>query len=231
MASQEVARLQEAIDGLLATRRHLRILEAGCGSRTHIRIPEDAYVVGIDISEQQLDLNAGLDEKIHGDIQTHDLPGDSFDLVVCWEVLEHVSDVEAVLHNFVSSLKAGGLVVLALPNVWSIKGMATKLTPYWFHAWFYRCVLHIRDLTPFPTYLRLSTSPKSVRQFAERHGLSVDYFSISEAGWQKRLRERYHLVGWRWRALRCLVKTGTLGRVDADLTDYLMILRKPSIVR
>ena len=70
----ETARLQAFIDTFASDRSSLKVLEAGCGALTHIALPSEAYIVGIDISKDQLDRNENLKETIHGDIQCCDLP-------------------------------------------------------------------------------------------------------------------------------------------------------------
>ena len=76
--------LQEAIDAFVANRPPLKLLEAGCGSCTNLRLPSATYLVGIDVSAKQLERNESLDEKILGDLENCDLPQEKFDLVVCW---------------------------------------------------------------------------------------------------------------------------------------------------
>jgi SAM-dependent methyltransferase len=114
-------------------RRRVRLLEAGCGSSTYIKFNATVYAIGIDISQAQRDKNKVLAEKILGDIQSYPLPRDSFDVAVCWMVLEHLADPEAALRHMFQSVKSGGLVLLGFPHLMSFKGLVTKITPYWIH--------------------------------------------------------------------------------------------------
>ena len=136
--AQALLQLQAFVDGALQGRTDLRILDAGCGSSSYVRAPETAYRVGIDISEEQLRKNTFVDEKILGDIQEYELPSASFDVIICWWVLEHLREPTKVLSGFRDALRENGLMVLAVPNVLSMKGLATKLTPFWFHVWVYQ---------------------------------------------------------------------------------------------
>ncbi len=34
--------------------------------------------------------------------------------------------------------RPGGLLVIGVPNLWSLRGLITKLTPFWFHRLVYR---------------------------------------------------------------------------------------------
>jgi len=63
---------------------------------------------------------------ILGDIQTHRFKPNSFNLVNCYNVIEHLPDVEAALTGFFHSLKPGGLVLIAAPNPKSLSGVVTK---------------------------------------------------------------------------------------------------------
>ncbi len=63
------------------------------------------------------------------------------------------------------ALKPDGIMVLALPNLMSVKGLVTKFTPHAFHTWFYRRVYRSAktgedDEGPFPTYFRRAVSTK-----------------------------------------------------------------------
>jgi 2-polyprenyl-3-methyl-5-hydroxy-6-metoxy-1,4-benzoquinol methylase len=176
MGAQETAQLQAVLDDRLRGRAGLRVLEAGCGSTSHVRLPPDATLVGIDISQKQLDRNARLAERIRGDVQAHDLGVASFDVIICWDVLEHLPYPERALERFVRALRPDGLLVLALPHALSFKGMVTKLTPHAFHVWFYRRILGqplagTEDRAPFPTFMRAAIAPHRLVRFAEAHGL------------------------------------------------------------
>jgi hypothetical protein len=61
--------------------------------------------------------------------------------VICYNVIEHVPDVEAALLNFCESLKPNGMILIGAPNPRSLSGVVTKYSPHWFHVWFYR---HVR---------------------------------------------------------------------------------------
>lgn len=111
-----------------------KILEAGCGSGSTIAIPADARVTGIDISSEELDKNSVVHEKIVGDLETYQLPEDTFDLVVCTDVLEHLKRPALAMASMASAVRPGGLLLLAFPNVHSLKAVVAKYTPLWFHS-------------------------------------------------------------------------------------------------
>lgn len=222
----EFLKLQSLVDVLLYNRETIAVLEAGCGHRSYVRMPENAHIVGIDISESELRRNAGLHERIVGDIESYGLPYSAYDVIVCWWVLEHLSHPRRALDNFRRAIKDDGIIILAIPNVWSIKGLVTKCTPYWFHVWAYRKLRHISDATPFPTFLRFSISPQSISRYALRHNLAILYASLYQSPEIATIIERNGLLRAGWRAIRQAAAVLTFGKVDVALTEYIVVLTK-----
>ncbi len=227
----EVRKLQEFLDRRGASRGSPRVLEAGCGSLSHLQF-DDPHLVGIDISEKQLARHRRLAEAIYGDIQTHELPPQSFDLIICWDVLEHLEEPRRAVENFARAIKPGGLIVLAMPNLFSTKGMMTKLTPHPVHVWAYRRFWGVEkagtdDLGPFRTYLRLDIAPGALKRFARERGLTIEHFSSYESMMQKRLRKDHRLANVILAAIGAVSRILTLGRVDMNHTDYILVLGKP----
>ena len=229
--SEEIRELQCVVDTLLSGRSGIKVLEAGCGSCMHIQMPKDAFVVGIDVSEKQLRKNFYAHEKILGDIQYYEPMISDFDLIICWTVLEHLPQPERALKNFLRGIKDMGLIVLALPNVLSIKGLITKYTPYWFHVLVYRYLYGKRfagedEAGPFPTFLRFSMKPTSIKRFAAENGLSIEYFSMCESRFQKQLKEKYQIVNHLWRIFEFILKTVTCDRISGSLTECIFVLQR-----
>ena len=227
----EVIELQAVLDRLLKGCKNLKVLEAGCGSASYIKIGETPYFVGIDISEKQLERNSDLHEKILGDLQTYNLPASAFDVIVCWNVLEHLSQPERALDNFIRAIKEEGLIIIAVPNVVSVWGVITKYTPLWFHTWVYRNIFGEKragnhDFGPFPTYSKASISPTAIKHFALTKGLSIQYLNLYENYRQEGVRKKLRLVGSVWNFIKAIVTTLTFGKIDAEHTDYIIVLTK-----
>ena len=108
------------VSGLVRGRR---VLDAGCGMAYGSVILAEAgasEVVGVDNAEAivetvQARLPQGV-RVIHGDVSRLDFPSDSFDIVVCFEVVEHVQDTDAVLDELTRVLRPGGLFAVSSPN-------------------------------------------------------------------------------------------------------------------
>lgn len=223
--------LQAAVTRLLEGREPIAVLEAGCGSTGHIDLGDKLRLTGIDISENQLRRNAQLDERILGDIQSYRWPAPRFDAVVCWDVLEHLPRPAAALDNLFDAVKPGGIVVLAFPNLYSLKGLVTKLTPYFVHVWFYRLMGDHRpmeEFDQFPTYLRPSMGPTPVRRHGQEKGFSVVYFRLYEGPVQAALRRRSRVADGFFGALGVASRALTLGRLDMNLSDCMLVFRKPA---
>jgi SAM-dependent methyltransferase len=215
--------LQSVVNTALSGRKTLKILDAGCGYRgykPYLSIPENAYVVGIDISEEQLRKNTAAHETILGDIQSYALPPAEFDAIICWWVLEHVPQPDKALKNFLYALKEGGIIVIAIPNVMSIKGLITKFTPFGLHKWYYSSILGYGDHLPFPTFLRFSISPAAMQRFATKNGLSIEYAELYECRVDNKILNMIFWVG------RQAIKLLTFGKIDAGLTEFIIVLKK-----
>ena len=144
--------------------------------RLGVELPSNAYVVGIDISEAALAKNPALDERIVGDVQKTNLPSESFDLVVCHDVLEHLDDPVAAVRRLVRALKPGGEFDVRMPLIRSTKGIVTRLTPHRFHVWCYRVLMGVETAGqegygPFPTRLRIA--PRQLEHEILGAGLEV----------------------------------------------------------
>ena len=231
MPSQQRTLLQVALDASLPAARRVRVLEAGCGSASMVHMPTDSYVVGIDISPRQLDRNTGLDEKLLGDIQSYPIPEKAFDLVICWDVLEHIERPDAAIRNLSRGIDDGGLLLLAMPNIRSLKGLVTKLTPHRFHVWMHRTVFGhagagLDGQSPFPTHMPRSMALRPVLELARGCGLEVVHLSLTESAYQERLRRHLRVDGRLWKPICRAFRLMTLGRLSLDQTEVGLILRR-----
>jgi SAM-dependent methyltransferase len=227
----ELERLQTLLESFVGERGTLRVLEAGCGSYPMVvDLGPAKHIVGIDISQRQLERNDVVDEKILGDIQTFPLRPQDFDLVFCFNVLEHLDRPDRALANFRRALRPGGLIVIKVPNVLSLKGLMTKFSPHRVHVWVYRYILGHPDAgqddkAPFPTFLRLSMSPPALDRFARRNGLQVAYSCLFEAHNWLHLRQRLRLDGRLWHALRFAVERVTRNTITLEGTEFLIVMQ------
>lgn len=225
--------LQSTVDVFRAGREGLEVLEAGCGSSSHFSPGPGARITGVDISAKQLERNAHLAEKIVGDIQALDLGGRQFDVVVCWDVLEHLPQPARALDCLAAAVKPGGLLILAMPNALSLKGLVTKLTPYRAHVFVYRVVFGnpgagTEDQGPFHTFMRLAIAPRRMARAAAGKGLRLRYQARYESPMQKEVKRKYPPVGLAFALGGALGRALTLGRLEPGVTDVVLVLERPA---
>lgn len=102
----------------------MNVLDAGCGAGYGAKILADAgasRVVGVDISETAVSeaTKTYRDERIElcrGDLRALPFPEEEFDLVVCFEVIEHIDDRGVMLDELRRVLKLDGVLCISTPN-------------------------------------------------------------------------------------------------------------------
>jgi len=113
--------------GLLSPRESDRILEIGCGTGNVLREMKVGRVVGVDISVGVLrrarEKLGDRGRLISGDAEALPFPDQSFDKILCTEVLEHVLNPGAVISEIGRLMKSGGIAVVSVPN----EGLINKL--------------------------------------------------------------------------------------------------------
>jgi len=209
--------ISDTVNRLLEGRSNINLLEAGCGSASYFNFAPTVRSVGIDISAAQLERNTVLHEKIQGDLETYPLPRNQFDIVVCWDVIEHLSHPRKALLNMFEATKPGGFVILGFPNLASFKGLATKFTPFWFHKLSYAFMKY--KSTPFKTYLRFAILPGEVANFARANGFSVIYSKLLEGGMTRRVRERFWICKIGFATMNLAARIATLGSCQSLYFD------------
>lgn len=111
-----------------------RVLDLGCGEGRHVisvYVEGDVDAVGVDLSHADLKTT----QEKFGDFSQPDHPqkgfilssanalalpfaDDSFDKVICSEVLEHIPDYQSALEEINRVLKPGGLFCASVPRRW-----------------------------------------------------------------------------------------------------------------
>ncbi len=116
----------------LRVRSGERLLDAGCGEGRHCfgALERGAQVVGLDLDRDSLRMAAGplrnrareLDSfgaMIHGNTFALPFADESFDKVICSEVMEHVHDYRAAARELSRVTRLGGMVAVTIPTATS----------------------------------------------------------------------------------------------------------------
>lgn len=100
-----------------------RILDVGCGEGAFGGFLKEEFGAEVWGVEYEADRAASavkrLDKVLVGDVAAlmDQLPNGYFDLIVCNDVLEHLTDPYAVLEKFKAKLSEDGCVVSSIPNI------------------------------------------------------------------------------------------------------------------
>ncbi|MDQ4138465.1 MAG: class I SAM-dependent methyltransferase [Actinomycetota bacterium] len=134
------------------------ILDIGSGRRPTLaqeERPPGCTYVGFDRSQAELDLApaGSYDRTVVGDVQ-HGMAEleSSFDLVISWQVLEHVRSLGAAVGTIRSYLRPGGLFVGLLSGKFALFGLANHLVPHRAAAWAMHRMLGRDPSSVFPAY-------------------------------------------------------------------------------
>ncbi|HTJ56667.1 MAG TPA: class I SAM-dependent methyltransferase [Devosiaceae bacterium] len=235
-AMSPAAALAQAQDVIVASFRDkpVRVYEAGGGSVSVL--PLDRFkghrITVVDIDEVQLGQNRYADERVLGNIETHRFPPNSFDLVVCHNVLEHLEAADQAVRRFYEALAPGGLVFISAPNPASFTGMVTKYTPHWFHVWVYRVLLRDKNAGkpgqhPFRTVYHPIVNPQALLKFSNSVGFEVLQLNQFVSKNLSELRQSRPLFARSLEYGIAILDVLTLRRLPLLLGDYHVILRKP----
>ncbi|MCX6820761.1 MAG: class I SAM-dependent methyltransferase [Candidatus Aenigmarchaeota archaeon] len=130
--------------------KHLKgdnVLELGVKDGVVIKRLPMAKKVGIDVDDAELAKAKALGiTTIKHDLNTPiPLGSESFDNIICIEVLEHIFNFQNVLNEAYRILKPGGTFVVGVPYHGTLKNLAVALTAFEHH---YIDTLHVKFYTP-----------------------------------------------------------------------------------
>lgn len=101
----------------------IRVLEVGCGMGSTLGkikyLYPNAQVYGVELVEPVAQLAKTNFAIISGDVEQMELPYDeqSFDYIICADVLEHLHNPEKILSELRRYLKIGGCILASIPNL------------------------------------------------------------------------------------------------------------------
>jgi len=179
--------------------RSLSILEVGCGAGATgalaLREGKCGTYIGIEMFAAAAAQAAKALTAVHvGNVDTIELPfaPETFDILICGDVLEHLVDPEASLRRLIPLLKRGGQVIASVPNLahWEVVlGLVRGRFDYTDQG--------VMDRT----HLRWFT-PRSLRRLFESAGFEAE--RVEALGWKARSRTLTALLPFRhllWRQI------------------------------
>lgn len=214
--------------------RPLAILEAGCGLHWGLDLDGVAYTLtGLDVDAAALAYRAhrvrDLDMAVRGDLRTVALAAETYDVIYCSYVLEHIDDAQHVLTQFVRWLRPGGLLLIAVPDRESAFGFLARLTPFWLHVLYKRHVQGYRQAgqpghAPFRTWYHPVIARRGLHAFCTAHGLTIAT-EYGMGGYLQSLGRGYRAPVWL--LLHGLHRVSG-GRLAARYNDLVMVIEKPA---
>jgi SAM-dependent methyltransferase len=207
----------------------LNVLEAGCGAKSNLNL-KNCALTGIDISEHQLKRNSSLQVSVCADLQTYENEDWShrFDLIICWDVLEHLQVPRVVIEKFRSWVKPdGSRLVIVFPNSQSLKGLVTKYSPHHFHKLFYRVTLGTPmqatsdDRGAFKTFFSRDINPCELISLLELNSFKVTLL-LSFESYQNKWIKRY-VPATVINKLNKMFLGPLKNTLDASATDFILV--------
>jgi glycosyltransferase involved in cell wall biosynthesis/2-polyprenyl-3-methyl-5-hydroxy-6-metoxy-1,4-benzoquinol methylase len=98
-----------------------RVLDIGCaGGRLgeSLKARQPVHVTGVEVTESAAQAaRTRLDEVLMSDVEKLSLPADSFDAIVCGDVLEHLREPVSLVRKARDWLTEDGVFIASIPNV------------------------------------------------------------------------------------------------------------------
>jgi ubiquinone/menaquinone biosynthesis C-methylase UbiE len=165
-----------------------RWLDAGCGYRIlaggleeleSALVSKAGLAVGADLSTEGLHQHQLLRQRVCATLENIPFPDESFDVISCNMVLEHIPQPAAVFGEFARLLRPNGLLVIHTPNVVNytifLSHCMKKVLP---QSWI-STLAHWSDARAesdvFPTYYRANSRAK-LRRLAGKSKLAEEKF-------------------------------------------------------
>lgn len=230
-ASRKVPFLEDVVRRQANAGAPIEILEAGCGQRWLLKLDREGMILtGVDIDKDALEIRKNvrkdLDEAIHGDLRTIDFGSRRFDVIYSAFVIEHIEGAEGVLSRMVGWLKPNGVLIIEMPDPDSVKGLITRISPHWFHVFYYRFILGIKTAGqsghgPYRTHFEPVVSRPGMHAFGAKNNMPVEAeYAFATDGPRNRIMRAF--IAAATKAVNLL----TLTRFSDRHADLLYVLRR-----
>jgi SAM-dependent methyltransferase len=176
-------------------------------------------------------MNTYAHDKLLGDLESFDYGLRRFDLVIVWDVLEHLRRPEAALERLTGVLKPGGRLVVVGPLTNALKAIVTRWTPHAVHVFFYKHFLGVeRAGEPgWPPFRVEHASGAGAAQVISRlagAGLTIEAAQGFESSHVAALAAKSRLLLFAYRCVEALLSVASLGRFERGMTDFFVVARR-----
>jgi ubiquinone/menaquinone biosynthesis C-methylase UbiE len=167
-----------------------RWLDAGCGHRL---LPPDfrdvecellrkaGLVIGVDVSADSLRLHKTMILRTCASLERLPFADESFDLITCNMVVEHLPDPPSTFREFERVLSPGGALVVHTPNIWNYAVVVARVlktvVPASVLQQLIRWSEERQNADIFPTFYR-ANSRASITSTLESFRLSCEQFEM-----------------------------------------------------
>jgi SAM-dependent methyltransferase len=117
--------------------------------------PTGTRYVGLDLTAQELALAppGSYDDTVAADVTSFQAPLEAaFDVVVCFQVLEHVRPLAQAFENMRRYLRPGGALIAQFSGTFSLFGLANRVVPQWGVQKLVDRILPGHSYVTFPAY-------------------------------------------------------------------------------
>ncbi|HEY40922.1 MAG TPA: methyltransferase domain-containing protein [Dehalococcoidia bacterium] len=137
-----------------------RVLDAGCGKGSWVLRgyrQSIGLLVGID-SEVLYQRN--IDKFIVGDLERLPIKDSTFDIIICYFVIEHLKNPKKVFAEFQRVLTEGGKIMFKTPCAASPMFVLSRYVPHQWQRIIKKAMQGTQESDIFPTYYRCNTQKK-----------------------------------------------------------------------
>jgi 2-polyprenyl-3-methyl-5-hydroxy-6-metoxy-1,4-benzoquinol methylase len=172
------------LDEVLTDFKGKTVLDVACGHENPFfkeRLQLAKHVIGLDHDSREIQRNQSIHEGHVGDIHAMPLPGESVDVVVSVDTIEHAAEPDLFLKECHRVLRAGGEAVFATPNLLGYKNAFAKFCGKNVFDFVWRASHH--RVIEYGTFYRCNTAG-TFRRKAQEAGFQILTISyVPEISW------------------------------------------------
>jgi len=136
-----------------------RVLDTGCGQAGIVEqvMPIVKQAVGIDQTFGDYRETIKLRDLVQGKLEALPFSPDSFDVISCTWVLEHLKNPKRVFREFARVLCPDGILLFLAPNAHNYVTLMSRSVPNWLHELMIHALYNRDRGFTFPVYYRANT--------------------------------------------------------------------------